>query len=248
MPHVVTDLYTYPVKSLNPERLESVALGAGGAFPHDRAFALKKGDWAFDAANPEYKFKTFFHVLMRDERLAALKSRFEVKDGTLHLEDREGTEVSAKLITPEGRAALEKFFAEFLGENVTIVSAPGFSFSDVPMKVASIINLASVRALGKAVGAELDPLRFRGNIHIDGGVPWSEFDLVGKRFKIGSVTFETVKRISRCAATNVNLKTAERDQNLPKALMQNFGHTDMGIYARVVEGGSLRAGDEIKTC
>jgi len=71
---------------------------------------------------------------------------------------------------------------------------------------------------------------------------------VGKRFKIGSVTFETVKRISRCAATNVNLKTAERDQNLPKALMQNFGHTDMGIYARVVEGGSLRAGDEIKTC
>jgi len=245
MPHAVSDLYTYPVKSLSPQRLEEVSLEIGGPFPWDRAFALKKGDWAFNPENPEYKFKTNFHVLMQQEKLAELKSHFEVETGTLRLEDRAGNDASGRINEAQGRAALENFLANHLGAGVEIVNAPDFSFSDVPMKVASIINLASVRALGEAVGAELDPLRFRGNIHIDGGEAFSEFDLVGKRFKIGNCVFETIKRIGRCAATNVNLVTALRDQNLPKALIKAYGHYDMGIYAKVIEAGSFRAGDEI---
>jgi hypothetical protein len=245
MPHVVSDLYTYPVKSLTPQRLEQVELEVGAPFPYDRAFALKKGDWAFDAENPEYRFKTFFHVLLKDERLAALKSSFNVSSGTLTLEDREGGVIKSDLTTREGRAIMETFLKNFLSADVEIVSARDFSFSDVSMKVASIINLASVRALGEAVGAGLDPLRFRGNIHIDGEAPWSEFDLAGKKFKLGECTFETVKRISRCAATNVNLKTAKRDQNLPRALTRNFGHADMGIYAKVIGAGSFKVGDKI---
>ncbi len=245
MPHVVSDLYTYPVKGLSAQRLDEVKLDVDGAFPFDRAYALKKGDWAFDAENPEYRFKTFFHVLMQDERLAALKSSFDVTSRTLTIEDREGGVIKCDLTTREGRAIMETFLKKFLAADVEIVSAREFSFSDVPMKVASIINLASVRALGEAVGAELDPLRFRGNIHIDGEAPWSEFDLVGKKFNIGGCAFETVKRIGRCAATNVNLETAERDQNLPRALTRNFGHYDMGIYARVIGAGSFKVGENI---
>ncbi len=242
----VTDLFTYPVKSLSAQALAEVTLEKGGAFPFDRAYALKNGAWPFDPANPEYRAKTFYHVLMREERLAGVKSEFDAKTGTLLLVDGKGAKASGTLADPKDRAAIETFLKRHLGAELEILSSPGFSFSDVAEKVASIINLASVRALGEAVGADLDPLRFRGNIQIDGGSAWSEFNLAGKRFSIGGVTFETVKRIERCAATGVDPKTARRDQNLVKALMKNFGHFDMGIYAKVVEGGSLRVGDELR--
>jgi hypothetical protein len=54
-----------------------------------------------------------------------------------------------------------------------------------------------------------------------------------------------VKPISRCAATNVNPETAERDLNLPLALQKGFGHPNMGIYARVASAGPIAVGDTI---
>ena len=49
-----------------------------------------------------------------------------------------------------------------------VLSGDGHSFSDVAAKVVSIINLASVAALEAAVGAPVDPLRFRGNLYVAG--------------------------------------------------------------------------------
>ena len=49
-----------------------------------------------------------------------------------------------------------------------MLQAPGHSFSDVARKVVSIINLASVAAIENAVGAPVHPLRFRGNLYVDG--------------------------------------------------------------------------------
>ncbi|MEE8259243.1 MAG: MOSC domain-containing protein [Sphingomonadales bacterium] len=245
MPNVITDLYSYPVKGLGPHRWESVELTPGGAFPFDRAWSLKKGDWGFDPANPEFRFKTNFHILMQNEKLAELDPVFEPGTSTLTLTDRAGGVISVSLAEREGRALLETWLKNFLSTDVEVLTAKDHSFSDVDMKVASLINLNSVRALGAAVGTGLDPLRFRGNIQFEGEGPWTEFDLVDRRFRIGTVMFETVKRISRCAATNVNLESARRDQNLPKALMLNFGHPDMGIYAQVIEAGTIAIGDEI---
>ena len=58
---------------------------------------------------------------------------------------------------------------------------PGHSFSDVADKVVSIINLASVAALENAIGAPVHPLRFRGNLYVEGWPAWHEFDLLGPR-------------------------------------------------------------------
>jgi uncharacterized protein YcbX len=55
-----------------------------------------------------------------------------------------------------------------------------------------------------------------------------------------------VKRIVRCAATNVDPVTAARDLNIPKTLMQTFDHMDCGIYAEVIEGGEIATGDTLK--
>ncbi len=50
---------------------------------------------------------------------------------------------------------------------------------------------------------------------------------------------------TRCAATQVNPDTAERDCNVPKELQQAFGHADLGVYAEIESGGLVRIGDAV---
>ena len=128
-----------------------------------------------------------------------------------------------------------------------ILHADGHSFSDVARKVVSIINLASVAAVEDMVGAPVDPLRFRGNVYVEGWKAWSELDQVGKELAIGrNARLKVVKRIVRCAATNVDPGTGIRDLKIPKALMHHLGHGDCGIYAEVVAGGEIAAGNAIE--
>ena len=92
----------------------------------------------------------------------------------------------------------------------------------------------------------MTPLRFRGNIYVEGWPPWSELDLVGKELSIDrNVRLKVVKRIVRCAATNVDRNTGLRDLEVPPALLRALGHGDCGIYAEVIESGEIAAGDEI---
>ena len=97
------------------------------------------------------------------------------------------------------------------------------------------------------VDAPINPLRFRGNVYVTGWPAWSELDLVGKELSIGPhARLKVVKRIVRCAATNVDPLTGIRDLNIPKALMRGLGHGDCGIYAEVTAAGEIAAGDEIE--
>ena len=121
----------------------------------------------------------------------------------------------------------------------------GHSFSDVAKKVVSIINLASVAAVEKAVGAPVHPLRFRANLYVAGWPAWHEFDLLGREIAIGPARLKVVKRIVRCAATDVDPDTGMRDLSIPKTLQQNFGHGDCGVYAEVIAGGDIAVGDTL---
>ena len=114
-------------------------------------------------------------------------------------------------------------------------------------KVVSFINLASVAAIETAVGAPVDPLRVRGNVHVSGWPAWREFDLVGQEIAVGSARLRVVKRIERCAATNVEPYTGMRDMNIPRTLMQCFDHVDCGVYAEVIAPGEIAVGDPITT-
>jgi uncharacterized protein YcbX len=123
------------------------------------------------------------------------------------------------------------------------LQSPGHSFSDVAKKVVSIINLESVAALGRAINRKVHPLRFRGNIYAEGLPAWSETELVGETIRIGAVQLRVVKVIQRCAATQVDPETAERDIDIPDALYRLTGEDDCGIYAEVLNPGTIAEGD-----
>jgi uncharacterized protein YcbX len=127
-----------------------------------------------------------------------------------------------------------------------VLHATGHSFSDVARKVISIINLASVAEVENAAGAAVDPLRFRANLYVEGWPAWREFDLLNTEIAIGpKARLKVVKRIVRCAATEVDPDTGIRDLEIPRTLMKAYGHADCGVYAEVIEGGAVAVGDTV---
>jgi hypothetical protein len=189
-------------------------------------------------------------MLMRNERLATLKTRLEEPSQTLVIACAGREAVRGDLGTAPGRSAIEGFFAAFCADELRgppkLLQAPGFSFSDVARKVVSIINLASVAALEEVIGAAIDPLRFRGNLYVTGWPAWCELDLVGRQIAIGAdARLKVVKRIVRCAATNVDPDTGIRDLAIPDALERAYGHADCGIYAEVIAAGEVADGDRM---
>ena len=244
-------IYRYPVKGLSPEATRGARLAVSATLPCDRLYAIENGPSGFDPARPRYQAKTHYLMLMRNERLARLRTRFDESKRTLGiaLEGREA--VRGDLGTPAGRTAIERFFAEFCRDELrgppSLLHAADFSFSDVARKVVSIINLASVAALETLLGAAVDPLRFRGNIYLTGWPAWRELDLVGKEIAIGSgARLKVVKRIVRCAATNVDPQTGIRDLAIPDTLLRTYGHADCGVYGEVVMPGEIAVGDEVR--
>lgn len=246
----IRSIYRYPVKGLSPEPLQKVALTAGRTVPGDRLYAIENGPSDFDPAAPRYQPKLRYLMLMRNERLAMLRTRFDAASHVLVI-DYDGREAArGDLKTADGRAAIERFFSTFSADELRgppkVLHAPGFSFSDVAAKVVSIINLNSVADLENHVGAPIDPLRFRANLYVTGWPAWSELDMVGRKLSIGNgVQAKIVKRIVRCAATNVDPATGIRDLAIPDTLMKTFGHADCGIYAEIIAPGEITVSDPL---
>ena len=78
----------------------------------------------------------------------------------------------------------------------------------------------------------MHPLRFRGNLYVDGWPAWHEFDLLGQTLAIGDARLKVVKRIVRCAATNVDPDTGIRDLDIPQTLMQASATSIAGSMPR----------------
>jgi uncharacterized protein YcbX len=247
----VTALYRYPVKGLSAEPLQHAMLTPGETVSGDRSYAIENGPTGFDPAVPRYFPKSRFLMLMRDERLATLHSRYDDTSRVLTIRTNGEEAVRADLGTAEGRATVERFFAANFSQELRgppqILVGNGHSFSDVARKVVSIINLESVAAIEKMVEQPVHPLRFRANLYVRGWPAWSELDLLERTLAIGDIRLKVVKRIVRCTATNVDPETAARDLDIPRTLMRTLGHCDCGVYAEVVTGGTIRIDDKVET-
>ena len=245
----IAGIYRYPVKGLTPELLERTELLPGRTLKSDRRYAIENGPSGFDPVEPKWLSKPHFLMLQRDEWLAPLRTHFDDTSHVLTIHRDGAVAAQGDLETPEGRTAIEQFFAASYAGQIKglpkILTSPGYSFSDVPLKVVSIINLASVRAVEAMVDHAVNPLRFRANLYVEGWPAWHEFDLIDRTLAIGDIRLKVVKRTVRCAAVNVDPDTGARDLSIPHTLQRQLHHADCGIYAEVIDGGSIGANDEI---
>src|SRR5262245_53321841 len=79
-------IYRYPVKGLSPQALDRTPLSIGLTIPADRLYAIENGPSGFDADTPAYFPKQRFIMLMRNERLASLRTDFDEVSHTLTIE------------------------------------------------------------------------------------------------------------------------------------------------------------------
>ncbi|MDA0764282.1 MAG: MOSC domain-containing protein [Proteobacteria bacterium] len=237
--------------------MNEIFLKKDAVIPGDREFALARHDVEYNYKEPVYLRKINFLALVKDEKLAKLQTKFNPK--TMHLLIALDKEILIDNFLSDSKSIneIEIFFQEYL--NLPINEKPnlvqGFeveknnwlthSFSDIPDKAISIINMATVIDLEAKTKKKIDAIRFRGNFIIEGGSAWEEFNWIGKKVKIGNSILEIFKKTQRCAATTVNPDTGIRDINVPKEISSHYGHVDLGVYAKVIKSGSVSLLDKI---
>ncbi len=199
--------------------------------------------------------KTSFVVLAQHAKLAGLDTSFDASTGEFVARARDGGTLRFDLSAEDGKRQAADFLTRLLdlpeAERPNFVEGSPHRFTDVSvvsetmMNAVSLINLDSVEAFGARIGETVDPMRFRANIYLRGWPPFAELDLVDREISLGQARLKVLLRTQRCAATEVNPKTAERDLRVPYLLRKNYGHLDMGIYAEVIAGGAIGPGDTI---
>lgn len=243
-------LYRYPVKGLTAEALESAEVEAGECIPWDRAFALAQGDSGFDPGEPTWLPKYKFMCQMKNAKAAGLFSFFEPRTGMLAIRAPDGSSVVENALTEAGRERIGAFLTTYLGDEARGTPRfhyiQGHSFCDQRRKVISLINLASLRDYEAKVGGRRHRRRFRANVWFSGAAAWSERDWVGQQIQLGGAVLRVSKTTVRCAATQVNPETAQRDVDPLEELQRLYGHVELGVHAEVLEGGRFAVGDAIE--
>lgn len=246
MTPTVASLQRHPLKSHGREALSHVLLAAGAGLPWDRHWAvahdaakITKGEWSpcqnFSRGSKAPKLMAINATL--DETAAALTlTHPERPDLTFRPDDPEdaGRFLDwVRPLCPPDRAQPARLY-----------SMPRRGMTDTDYPSVSLISLASNRALGEHLGTDLSPLRWRGNIWLEGLRPWEERNWVGRTLRVGSAVLEIVEPKERCLATTANPATGERDADTLRALTALHGDRDFGLYARVIEGGEISVGDQ----
>ncbi len=239
----------YPVKGLAGQEVETATLSPGGPLPHDRRFALIYSTTGSGQPSEDWSQNRQFVGLDYEERLAALGLDYDAESCTVTLL-RAGKQVArGKADTAIGRTLLTQFFTAYLKSSPRgapkFVEAPQQAFSEFDEIFLHLISRRSIEDIERVARQPVDPRRFRANLIIEDLPAWRELDWIGKRLRIGEALFEVADKTQRCAATTVNPDTAKRDLNIPRTLRAGFGHLDMGIYLRVMEGGRISAGDGV---
>ena len=247
MTATVKQMWRHPIKGIGAEPLTGVRLETGGPMPLDRAWAVLTGK--AEDTGAWQPCRNFARGCFGPELMAVTaETRTDAEGTRITLRHPKQGEITLNPASDSDRLVewLQPIYPAERPQPHSLISAPEGGMADASFPALSILSLASLRALGDALGQELDPRRFRGNLWIDGTEPFAEFDWIGKTLQIGTVRLQVVDRITRCRATETNPDTGARDANTLKALREHWGHTDFGIRAKVLCDGEIALADTIE--
>lgn len=267
----VAALYRHPVKGFTPEGVETLTVQPDGRVAGDRVLAFRFAD----AATPEdrdgldYWPKAKGLSLQDFPALAALRLDYDDDRERLRIEHA-GTTLVEGGLDETGRTALSEAVAEYVlataegrrlrrpGRLPLVLVGDGRTsrFQDRARGFVSVHGRGSVRALGDALGQDVDDRRFRSNIAIDGAPPWTELDWQGD-VAIGDLVFRPAGPIVRCLATHANPDTGVRDAKVLTTLTGVIGQDEPTLGRLLLPGapedhggtwlgGVIRIGDEVR--
>lgn len=246
-------IFRHPIKSVGAEDLGGTVLEAGRSLPLDREWAVlndrAKVTRRPDGRASEWGRKANFLTGRAGPSLMAVTAAMRA-DGRLRLDHphRPALEIDPDAAADQERliAWLRPIWPEDAPAPVAVVRAPGQPLTDESVPFVSLIGTASLADLSARAGAPLSERRFRANLWIDGWEPLAELDLIGRAIRVGKTVLRPVARIGRCRATDANPETGARDIDMLPLLERSYGHTDLGVFCTVVEGGAIARGDRVE--
>lgn len=237
-------IYRHPIKAYGREKLASVRLSAGQGLPFDREWAV-----AHEAASiaPGWNPCMNFTRGAKAPALMAVTAALDEASRTVTLSHPAEGQITVAPDSPADQARLLEWADPLIPSGrarPSAVVSGGVAMTDSDYPSISILSLTSLADLGQKMGMDLSIHRWRGNLWLDGADPWAEWGWIGQRFQLGNATLEIVERITRCVATTVDPETGHVQGDTLTALETAYGHQDFGVFARVLEGGSIATGDE----
>lgn len=256
----VAALYRYPVKSMLGEAREVLVLAAGGV-EGDRALALLDVETGRVATAKHPRL--WRRLLQFSATLDGAGVHITGADGRT-VQDVDG-ELSAALGREVHLAGVRPPGAEVERPDPEDVLAHGVD-ADVPFATLEIaqgstgttfVDYAPVHLITTAtldrIGAEA--VRYRPNLVIatPDGVPYAENDWVGREIVVGEVRLRGILPTPRCSVPTLEHGPLPRAAHAVRAVLaenrvdvEGFGVLPCaGVYAEVVSGGTVRAGDAV---
>jgi len=262
----VVSLWRYPVKSMMGEELNSAEVTERGLLG-DRAYALLDSSTAkvVSAKNPRkwpnlFDFRAAFVEPPRTgEKIPSV--RITLPNGTiLSSEQRElnqvltnalGRAVTLATATPE-MPSLEEYWPDMEGlahrETVTDEAIPAGTFFD--LAVTHVLTTATLDRLRDLYPqGRFEVRRFRPNIVVQpssGDKTFVENAWIGHTLAIGDqVRLNITGPCPRCVMTTLSQGDLPRDPGILRTAAQH-NQVNVGVYAAVVRGGTIRRGDPLR--
>jgi len=250
----ILELWQFPIKGFGGSLVGAAALTSNGYFPHDRYFAISTGGRKIATARSGTWFpKAHFLQVMSHEALAGYSCQYLTDGATpmLELFHRGSSCISINPDSANGRRQLEDFivsnFSNYLRGQPRLMRMKDQAFSDQSTALVSIASNASLDAFAEATGTALDNRRFRVNIITDADKAFDEIDMIGQTFQCGKALMVVQKPVGRCAAINVDPKTAVRsDKDYVRLMKEKFGHSNLGVFAKIIKDGEIKVGDMLR--
>jgi uncharacterized protein YcbX len=232
----VAELWRFPVKSMQGERLASADVTERG-LRGDRSWALRderNGTFLTARREPQLLFAS---ARLDDDGAA----RVTLDDGTALADVGAmsawlGYPVQLVPASPDVHGVFEIALSIDDEEHAEWISwdGPAGRFHDSTKASVSIVTTASLR--------DWDVRRFRMNVIADGE---GEAALVGARLRLGSAEIDVQKQIDRCVmTTRPQPDGIERDLTVLKTINTELGG-NLGIGGLVATPGRVTIGDEI---
>lgn len=245
----VAHLVRHPIKSAGFEVVDRAALTTDAAFPFDRVWAVAHA--AARLPEPQaWAPKLQFLRGWSSADLMAVSCISDAARGQVTLSHPRRPTESFFPDDPADATRLMNWLHPLWPQNrpepARVVRVPGQALTDMEEPFISLNSLSSLADFAAHMGEDLSIHRFRGNIWINGWAPWTEFDLVGQEVTVGTTRLRIEQPIGRCRATGANPATGAQDADTLAALERHYGHTDFGVYARVIASGDVATGDEVR--
>jgi len=231
----VAELWRYPVKSLQGERLDQAQITAHGIVG-DRQWGIVD------------LHTGFVLTCRREPRLLEAYARLdgdggveiELPGGQVTARDEDLSEWLGRRVelwrpSVHGRASYETPLGlDEAGEWVSWEGPEG-SFHDSTRTMVSLVSTTTLR--------DWDPRRFRMNVILDGD---GEDDLVDSTVRLGDVVLQVKKQVDRCVVvTRPQPGGIERDLEVLRTIRHERS-TFLGVGAVVEASGKVGVGDELE--